>query len=74
LWLNATFETELELFLPGDYEEEARIRQIEGTRLVRLTPLPLSLIYEQLFLKYFNIFLNLKTFKKSYAPFIERRV
>ncbi|KAK2409177.1 serine/threonine-protein phosphatase 7 long form protein [Trifolium repens] len=74
LWLNATFETELKLFLPGDYEEEARKRQIEGTRLVRLTPLPLGFNYEQLFLKYFNIFLNLKTFKESYAPFIERKV
>jgi hypothetical protein len=74
LWLNATFEAELELFLPGDYEEEARKRQIEGTRLARLTPLPLGLNYENLFLKYFNIFLNLKTFKETYAPFIERKI
>jgi hypothetical protein len=74
LWLNATFEAELELFLHGDYEEEARKRQIEGTRLARLTPLPLGLNYENLFLKYFNIFLNLKTFKETYAPFIERKI
>jgi hypothetical protein len=40
--------------------------------LVRLSPLPLGLNYEQLFLKYFNVFLNLKTFKETYAPFIER--
>jgi hypothetical protein len=43
LWLNATFEKELELFLPGDYEVEARRRQVEGTRLVRLMPLPRGL-------------------------------
>ncbi|KAK2445444.1 hypothetical protein QL285_016371 [Trifolium repens] len=74
LWLNATFEKELELFLPGDYEAEAKRRQVKGTRLVRLSPLPLVLNYEQLFLKYFNVFLNLKTFKETYAPFIERAV
>jgi hypothetical protein len=72
LWLNATFEKELELYLPGDYEAEARKRQIEGTRLVRLVPLPLGLNYEQNFLKYFNVFLNLKTFKEEHAPFIKR--
>jgi hypothetical protein len=72
LWLNATFEKELELFLPEDYEAEARTRQVEGTRLVRLTPLPRSLDYEQQFSRYFNVFLNLRTFKKEYAPFIER--
>jgi hypothetical protein len=74
LWLNATFEKELELFLPGDYEVEARRRQVEGTRLVRLMPLPRGLDYEQLFLKYFNVFLNLKTFKNEYAPFVERMI
>ncbi|WJX82775.1 hypothetical protein P8452_65496 [Trifolium repens] len=67
LWLNATFEKELELFLPADYEAEARRRKIEGTRLVRLIPLPRGLNYEQQFLKYFNIFLSLKTFKEEYA-------
>jgi hypothetical protein len=39
---------------------------------VRLVPLPLGLNYEQSFLKYFNIFLSLKTFKEEYAPFIKR--
>jgi hypothetical protein len=39
--------------------------------MVRLSPLPLGFNYEQLFLKYFNVFLNLKTFKETYAPFIE---
>jgi hypothetical protein len=72
LWLNATFEKELEFYLPGDYEAEARKRQIEGTRLVRLVPLPLGLNYEQSFLKYFNVFLSLKTFKEEHAPFIQR--
>jgi hypothetical protein len=65
---------DLELILPGDYEGEARRRQVEGTRLVRLTPLPRGLNYEQLFLKYFNVFLNLKTFKEEYAPFVNRIV
>jgi hypothetical protein len=72
LWLNATFEKELELFLPADYEVEARRRQVEGTRLVRLTSLPRNLNYEQQFSRYFKIFLNLKTFKKEHAPFIDR--
>jgi hypothetical protein len=72
LWLNATFEKELELFLPADYEVEARRRQVEGTRLVRLASLPRNLNYEQQFFRYFKIFLNLKTFKKEHAPFIER--
>jgi hypothetical protein len=72
LWLNATFEKELEFYLPGDYEVEARRRQVEGTRLVRLVPLPLGLNYEQSFLKYFNVFLSLKTFKEEYAPFVKR--
>jgi hypothetical protein len=72
LWLNATFEKELELYLPEDYEAEARRRQIEGTRLVRLVPLPLGLNYERSFLKYFTIFLNLKVFKEEYAPFVNR--
>jgi hypothetical protein len=71
LWLNATFEKELEFYLPGDYEVEARRRQIEGTRLVRLVPLPMGLNYEQSFLKYFNVFLGLKTFKEEYALFIK---
>jgi hypothetical protein len=72
LWLNATFEKELEFYLLGDYEAEARKRQIEGTRLVRLVPLPLGLNYEQSFLKYFNVFLGLKAFKEEYTPFIKR--
>jgi hypothetical protein len=72
LWLNATFETELELFLPADYEVEARRRQVEGTRLVRLASLPRNLNYEQQFSRYFKIFLNMKTFKKEHASFIER--
>jgi hypothetical protein len=74
LWLNATFEKELELFLPGDYEAEARRRQVEGTWLVRLIPLPRGLDYEQQFLKYFNVFLNLKAFKEEYTPFVKRVV
>lgn len=74
LWLNATFENELELFLPEDYEAEARRRQVEGTRLVRLLPLPRGLNYEQQFLKYFNVFLSLKIFKEEYAPFVKREV
>jgi hypothetical protein len=38
---------------------------------VRLVPLPLGLNYEQSFLKYFNVFLGLKTFKEEYAPFVK---
>jgi hypothetical protein len=74
LWLNAIFKKEFELFLPGDYEVEARRRQVEGTRLARLMPLPRGLDYEQQFLKYFNIFLSLKTIKEEYASFVKRVV
>ncbi|MCI46592.1 hypothetical protein A2U01_0067833, partial [Trifolium medium] len=74
LWLNATFEKELELILPENHYDEVRKRQIEGLRLTRLAPLPRGLDYEQLFLKYFNIFLHLKEFKEDYAPFLGRAV
>jgi hypothetical protein len=38
LWLNATFETELGLIVPSDYQKEVDAREVEGQRLVRLAP------------------------------------
>jgi hypothetical protein len=74
LWLNATFPTELNIFLPEMYYEESSKRQIEGTRLARMVPKPRGLSYEQSFLQYFNAFLNLKEFKASFTPFLDRTV
>ncbi|PNY08031.1 hypothetical protein L195_g004541 [Trifolium pratense] len=60
LWLNATFHTELDLFLPEQFYDESRARQVEGTRLARLAP------------RVRGVFLNLKKFKPSFAPFVDR--
>jgi hypothetical protein len=74
LWLNATFEKEMELIVPKDYVAFVNQRQIEGIRAARLTPLPKGLKYEQLFMKYFNVFFHLSTFKREHAPFVDRKV
>ncbi|MCI08230.1 hypothetical protein A2U01_0029306, partial [Trifolium medium] len=54
--------------LPEIHYDESAKRQIEGTRLARMVPKPRGLNHEQLFMQYFNAFLNLKEFKESYAP------
>ncbi|PNX96944.1 hypothetical protein L195_g020162 [Trifolium pratense] len=72
LWLNATFHAELDLFLPEPYYEESRTRQIEGTRLARMVPRERGLNYDVAFQQYFNVFLSLKKFKPSFAPFVDR--
>ncbi|GAU28512.1 hypothetical protein TSUD_156690 [Trifolium subterraneum] len=38
LWLNATFQVEMDLFLPDLHNEKVAKRQIEGVRLARLIP------------------------------------
>jgi hypothetical protein len=74
LWLNATFPTELDLFLPQMHYEESSQRQIEGTRLALMVPRPRGFGYDQSFLFYFKAFLELKTFKPSFAPFLDRPI
>jgi hypothetical protein len=60
--------------MPKDYATAVNQRQIEGIRADRLTPLPKGLNYEQLFMKYFNVFFHLSTFKREHAPFVQRKV
>ncbi|CAJ2642239.1 unnamed protein product [Trifolium pratense] len=74
LWLNATFHAELDLFLPEPFYDESRAHQVEGTRLARLVPRERGLAYDVAFQQYFNAFLNLKKFKPSFAPFVDRPV
>ncbi|PNX95171.1 hypothetical protein L195_g018355, partial [Trifolium pratense] len=72
LWLNATFPTELDLFLPEQFYAESSARQVEGTRLARLVLRIRGISYDAVFQQYFNTFLNLKEFKPSFAPFVDR--
>ncbi|GAU33050.1 hypothetical protein TSUD_152050 [Trifolium subterraneum] len=74
LWLNATFRVEMHLFLPDLHNEEVDKRQIEGVRLARLIPRTRGLTYQQLFLQYFEAFLELKEFKERFAPFADRQI
>ncbi|MCI41410.1 hypothetical protein A2U01_0062643, partial [Trifolium medium] len=53
---------------------ETRGRQVEGTRLARMIPRMRGQDSEQLFLQYFEAFLNLKEFKSTFAPFKEEEV
>jgi hypothetical protein len=72
LWLNATFETELGLIVPSDYQKEVDERLVEGGRLVRLIPKSLDQHTQRLFMKYMKIFLNFDKFLPRHAPFLER--
>jgi hypothetical protein len=51
LWLNVTFETELGLIVPSDYQKEVNERTVEGQRLVRLTPRSLDKDTRRLFMR-----------------------
>jgi hypothetical protein len=73
LWLNATFETELGLIVPSDYQKEVDEREVEGQRLVRLIPRSLDQDTRRLFMRYMKMFLNFNQFLPSHAPFIERK-
>jgi hypothetical protein len=56
LWLNATFETELGLVVSSDYQREVDEREVEGQRLVRLTPRSLDQDTRRLFMKHMKMF------------------
>jgi hypothetical protein len=73
LWLNATFETELGLIVPSDYQQEVDDREIEGQRLVRLAPRSLDQDTTRLFIKHMKMFLNFDKFLPRHAPFVERK-
>jgi hypothetical protein len=74
LWLNATFPSELDMMLPSMHYEEVNTRRIEGTRLALMAPRPRGYSYDQAFLFYFQAFLNLKEFKPSFTPFLDRPI
>ncbi|XP_045809919.1 uncharacterized protein LOC123904282 [Trifolium pratense] len=74
LWLNATFEKELGLFIPTEHHASIAKRKIEGTRLIRLQPNPLEQNSQQLFMKYMKIFLAIDQFKPEHAPFVKRTI
>ncbi|WJX77585.1 hypothetical protein P8452_60878 [Trifolium repens] len=73
LWLNATFETELRLIVPSDYQQEVDEREIEGQRLVRLAPRSLDQDTGRLFMRHMKMFLNFDKFLPRHAPFVERK-
>jgi hypothetical protein len=73
LWLNATFETELGLIVPSDYQEEVDGREVEGQRLVRLAPRSLDQDNRRLFIRHMKMFLNFSKFLPRHAPFVERK-
>ncbi|WJX67184.1 hypothetical protein P8452_51676 [Trifolium repens] len=73
LWMNATFETELGLIVPSDYQQEVDDREIEGQRLVRLAPRSLDQDTGRLFMKHMKMFLNFDKFLPRHAPFVERK-
>jgi hypothetical protein len=67
LWLNATFETELGLIVPSDYQQEVDAREVEGQRLVRLAPRSLDQDSRRLFLRHMKMFLNFDKFLPRHA-------
>jgi hypothetical protein len=73
LWLNATFETELGLIVPSNYQEEVDGREVEGQRLVRLAPRSLDQDSQRLFIRHMKMFLNFNQFLPRHAPFVERK-
>jgi hypothetical protein len=73
LWLNATFETELGLIVPSDYQQEVDEREIEGQMLVRLAPRSLDQDTGRLFMRHMKMFLNFDKFLPRHAPFVERK-
>jgi hypothetical protein len=74
MWLNATFESNMNLFLPPLDEQRVLNRQIEGTRLALLKQREINLSPRQLFMLYFNIFLEFDDIKEVNTPFLERQV
>jgi hypothetical protein len=74
MWLNATFESNMNLFLPPLDEQRVLNRQIEGTRLALLKQREINLSPRQLFMLYFNIFLEFDDIKEVNTPLLRRQV
>ncbi|MCI28387.1 hypothetical protein A2U01_0049587, partial [Trifolium medium] len=66
-------EDKMELVVHEDYAAEVATRQIEGTRLARLAPLP-GKTSKELFMKYFKIFLHFDELRENQTPFLERKI
>jgi hypothetical protein len=73
LWLNATFETELGLIVPSDYQKEVDEREVEGQRFVRLAPRSLDQDTRRFFMRHMKMFCKFNQFLPRHAPFVERK-
>jgi hypothetical protein len=74
LWLNATFESNVNLFLPPMDEPRVSNRQMEGSRLALLRQRQTGLSTGELFTLYFKFFLSFNEIKEINTPFIEMQV
>ncbi|KAK2446307.1 serine/threonine-protein phosphatase 7 long form protein [Trifolium repens] len=74
LWLNATFESNFNLFLPSYLEASIAARQSEGARLALLRYRETNLTTRQLFFHYFKILLEFDEITPKNTPFVKRVV
>ncbi|MCI37755.1 hypothetical protein A2U01_0058981, partial [Trifolium medium] len=74
LWLNATFESKLNLFLPSNFDNAVSTRQIEGTRLALLRQRNAGLSSRELFMYYFKAFIDFDEISEQNTPFIRRQI
>jgi hypothetical protein len=74
LWLNATFESNFNLFLPTYLETSVAARQSEGARLALLRYRETNLTTRQLFFHYFKTLLEFDEITPKNTPFVKRAV
>ncbi|KAK2416159.1 serine/threonine-protein phosphatase 7 long form protein [Trifolium repens] len=74
LWLNATFESNFNLFLPSYLEASIAARQSEGARLALLRYRETNLTTRQLFFHYFKTLLEFDEIIPKNTPFVKRVV
>jgi hypothetical protein len=74
LWLNATFESNFNLFLPSYLEASIAARQSEGARLALLRYRETNLTTRQLFFHYFKTLLEFDEITPKNTPFVKRAV
>ncbi|KAK2448756.1 hypothetical protein QL285_008003 [Trifolium repens] len=74
LWLNATFESNFNLFLPTYLETSVAARQSEGARLALLRYRETNLTTRQLFFHYFKTLLEFDEITPKNTPFVERAI
>jgi hypothetical protein len=73
LWLNATFASNFNLFLPSHLEASLANRQSEGARLALLRQREAGLTTRQLFFLYFKALLAFDEITPENTPFATRR-